>query len=97
MDQLGAWVKGQGRVARSLVRWTLLPLRIWQHERRPGVVVLLYHRVGGGTSSDVDLGAAVFERHMRYLRRNCLVVSLDEVAQIAGITRDAGNSMGLEE
>jgi len=83
MDQLGAWVKGPGRVARSLVRWTLLPLRIWQHDRRPGVVVLLYHRVGGGTSSDVDLGVAVFERHMRYLRRNCLVVSLDEVAEIA--------------
>jgi peptidoglycan/xylan/chitin deacetylase (PgdA/CDA1 family) len=83
MDGLGAWIRGQGRVARSLVRWSMLPFRIWQHERRPGVVVLLYHRIGGGTRSDVDLGVSVFERQMRYLRRNCLVVSLDEVAQIA--------------
>lgn len=83
MDQLADWVKGPGRVARSLVRWSLLPVRLWQHDRRPGVVVLLYHRVGGGTSSDVDLGAAVFERQMRYLRRSCLTVSLDEVAEIA--------------
>ncbi len=59
----------------------MLPFQVWHRERRPGVVVLLYHRVGGGTRSDVDLGVKAFERQMRYMRRNCLVVSLDEVAQ----------------
>ncbi len=83
MDRLADWVKGQARVARSVTRWATLPLQVWRRERRPGVVVLLYHRIGGGTHSDVDLSVNVFERQMRYLRRNCLIVSLDEVGRFA--------------
>lgn len=49
--------------------------------RRPatGVVVLLYHRVGRGTSSSVDLPAALFERQMATLASSHTVVSMDYV------------------
>ncbi len=81
MVSLDDWIRGQGRAVRSLGRWLSLPLQASRRDRQPGVVVLLYHRVGGGTRSDVDVGAQVFEEQMRYLRRHCLVVSLDEVAE----------------
>lgn len=77
------WAKGQGRLARSLARWGVLPYRVLRRDRRPGVVVLLYHRVGGGTRSEIDMKVETFERQMRYLRRTCLVVALDEVAKIS--------------
>lgn len=49
--------------------------------RRPatGAVVLLYHRVGGGTSSSVDLPAALFEEQMAALASSHTVVSMDHV------------------
>lgn len=83
MSPAGDWLRGQARVARSAVRWASLPVEAWRHERRPGVVILLYHRVGGETRSDVDVSARTFERQMRYLKRHCLVVSLDEVVRFA--------------
>jgi len=70
-------------VARSMARWMSLPVQAWRHERRPGVVILLYHRVGGGTRSDIDVGARVFERQMLHLKHHCLVVSLDDIARFA--------------
>ncbi|OFX28722.1 MAG: hypothetical protein A2Z07_04150 [Armatimonadetes bacterium RBG_16_67_12] len=76
------WAKGQGRVARALLRWGALPYHLFRRGRRPGVVVLLYHRVGGGTRSDIDMPVDLFERQIRYLRRYYLLVSLDEVAKI---------------
>jgi peptidoglycan/xylan/chitin deacetylase (PgdA/CDA1 family) len=76
------WAKGQGRIARALLRWGALPYHLLRRARRPGVVVLLYHRVGGATRSDIDMPLELFERQIRYLRRHCLCVSLDEVAKI---------------
>jgi peptidoglycan/xylan/chitin deacetylase (PgdA/CDA1 family) len=41
-----------------------------------GVTVLIYHRVGGGTASAVDLPAEVFARQLEQLRAGYRVVSL---------------------
>jgi peptidoglycan/xylan/chitin deacetylase (PgdA/CDA1 family) len=49
-------------------------------DRRPGLVILCYHRVGGGTESEIDLGHAVFERQMAYLHTHCHVISLNDLA-----------------
>jgi peptidoglycan/xylan/chitin deacetylase (PgdA/CDA1 family) len=88
MSRVVEALKVQGRVARSLIRWGLLPYYALRRDQRPGVVVLLYHRVGGGAHSEIDMAVEVFERQMRYLRRHCLVVSLDEVVRMS--TTQAG-------
>lgn len=77
------WVRGQGRVARSLTRAAALPYHALRRERRPGVVILLYHRIGGGTLSDIDMPVELFERQMRYIRRHYEIVSLDEVIRMS--------------
>lgn len=41
-----------------------------------GVVTLIYHRVGGGTDSSIDLPIAEFDRQMAWLSANRTVVSL---------------------
>ena len=50
----------------------------------PGVVVLLYHRVGRRSSSEVDLDASVFDEQMAFLAASTEVVrlgaALDELA-----------------
>ena len=59
--------------------------------RRPGVAILAYHRVGGGTDQELDVPTARFASHMRYLREHCSVVSLDELLaapQGSGSERD---------
>jgi peptidoglycan/xylan/chitin deacetylase (PgdA/CDA1 family) len=52
-----------------------------------GVVVLIYHRVGGGTRSEIDLDASVFEEQMDELARSgrvrTLGAALDELARPA--------------
>lgn len=50
----------------------------------PGLVVLIYHRVGGGTDSAVDLPVDVFEAQMTLLAATRPVLSLDDaVDQLA--------------
>jgi peptidoglycan/xylan/chitin deacetylase (PgdA/CDA1 family) len=44
--------------------------------RVPGVVVLIYHRVGGGTGSEIDLDPALFEAQMAQLASTSRVCSL---------------------
>jgi peptidoglycan/xylan/chitin deacetylase (PgdA/CDA1 family) len=44
---------------------------------KPGITVLIYHRVGGGSDSAVDLPAATFEAHLEHLRRHHRVLTLD--------------------
>jgi peptidoglycan/xylan/chitin deacetylase (PgdA/CDA1 family) len=48
--------------------------------RRPprGVVFLIYHRVGGGTSSTVDLPANLFDEQMAWLASRRAAVTIDE-------------------
>lgn len=45
---------------------------------RPGVTVLIYHRVGGGTDSPVDLPAAQFRAQVEHLAAHHRVLSLDD-------------------
>lgn len=45
-----------------------------------GVTILIYHRVGGGSDSDVDLDPAVFADQLAHLREHHRVVTLDEAA-----------------
>jgi peptidoglycan/xylan/chitin deacetylase (PgdA/CDA1 family) len=47
-----------------------------------GVTVLIYHRVGGGSASEVDLDADVFRAQLARLRDHHSVVSLDAVADL---------------
>ena len=44
---------------------------------KSGITVLIYHRVGGGSSSDVDLDPAVFETQLKHLASHHRVISLD--------------------
>ncbi len=46
-----------------------------------GVTILIYHRVGGGSGSGVDLDAAVFRRQVEHLAANHRVISLDDAVQ----------------
>jgi peptidoglycan/xylan/chitin deacetylase (PgdA/CDA1 family) len=51
----------------------------------PGVVVLIYHRVGGGTGSEVDLPADRFEAQVRWLAEQRRALPLaDALEVIAG-------------
>jgi hypothetical protein len=44
----------------------------------PGVVILIYHRVGGTTPVSVDLPVAMFREQMEYLAASGRVLSLDD-------------------
>jgi peptidoglycan/xylan/chitin deacetylase (PgdA/CDA1 family) len=44
----------------------------------PGLVVLIYHRVGGRTPIETDLPAALFEKQVAFLCEHTHVVSLDD-------------------
>src|SRR3972149_3221082 len=66
----------------QLVKLSLVPVGPVARERRPGVTVLGYHRVGGRSGRQLDLPAAVFEWQMAYLRTHYTVVSLDQVVRI---------------
>ena len=51
----------------------------------PRFVILCYHRIGvGGIPLYSKLPAWQFEQQMRHLRRNCRVISLDQVIQELG-------------
>jgi len=45
-----------------------------------GVTILIYHRVGGGTDSEVDLPVDEFERQLDHLAEHHRVISLDDAA-----------------
>ncbi len=55
----------------------------------PGVTVLIYHRVGGGSDSEVDLDVDAFRAQLEYLREHHTVVSLDDAAAILGSDPEA--------
>ena len=57
------------RAVRALDRFT---------PAREGLIVLIYHRVGGGSDSEVDLDAAVFERQIEHLAADATVLTLDD-------------------
>lgn len=54
----------------------------------PGVVVLIYHRVGTGAGVELDVDAGAFERQVEYLVTNHDVVTIDRaLSLVAGSTR----------
>ena len=67
------------RVAlRTLKTAAALGDRVRTRAPEPGVVVLIYHRVGArGAPSEIDLPADVFDRQMAWLAETGQVVSLD--------------------
>jgi len=68
---------------RQISRWARVPLQLLTRDRRPGVTILMYHRVGGGTSRQLDLPAELFARQLDYLRRRYRIVSLDDLLDAA--------------
>lgn len=62
-----------------------------------GVVVLIYHRVGGGSGAEVDLSPQVFDEQMAWLAASGRVVSLDDAVDLldpAGARPDAPDEPG---
>lgn len=56
-----------------------------------GVTILIYHRVGGGSASAVDLDPDVFDRQLEWLAANHRVVALDvALAELAAGEVPAG-------
>src|SRR5947209_5083034 len=54
---------------------------------RPGVVVLLYHRVGGATGTDVDLPVGLFIEQIAALSERARVVTLDDALALLSTER----------
>lgn len=55
-----------------------------------GVTVLIHHRVGGGSGSEVDLDPADFERQLEHLAEHHRVLTLDEaLAELSGSGAEA--------
>ncbi len=57
--------------------------------RRTGVTVLIYHRVGGGSDSQVDMSVADFERHLAHLAEHANVVTLDDAVAMLAAGHDS--------
>ncbi|MGH2403383.1 MAG: polysaccharide deacetylase family protein [bacterium] len=64
---------------RRLVKLGVVPHGMLFRDRRRGLVILVYHRIGGGTGSPIDVPADAFARQMAYLRDRYTMVSLDAV------------------
>jgi peptidoglycan/xylan/chitin deacetylase (PgdA/CDA1 family) len=54
----------------------------------PGVVVLIYHRVGGGSGTEVDLSPDVFDEQMAWLAESGRAVNLDRAVDLLTHGRD---------
>jgi peptidoglycan/xylan/chitin deacetylase (PgdA/CDA1 family) len=61
-----------------------LPYGLIFRERRPGLIILIYHRVGGNTASDIDLPAALFARQMEHVRARYTPLALDAIVDGPG-------------
>ncbi len=76
----------------SARRWLQQAARAFDRVKppAPGLVVLIYHRVGGGTDSAVDLPADMFEAQMALLADTRPVLALDQAIDelLAGRTPD---------
>ncbi len=57
-----------------------------------GVTVLLYHRVGGGSGSEVDLDVGVFRAQLERLRADHDVISLDQAVDRLGPGADRNDT-----
>jgi peptidoglycan/xylan/chitin deacetylase (PgdA/CDA1 family) len=80
-----SWTKVARRAAAKAVKVTAAGVDVVRHPPG-GVVVLLYHRVGGATTSAVDLPVALFEAQMAEIthRAMSLDAALDALADPGG-------------
>jgi peptidoglycan/xylan/chitin deacetylase (PgdA/CDA1 family) len=69
------------------VKLALLSYGAVARDRRPGIIVLVYHRVGGTSDRQIDLPVELFDWQMRYLRERYRVISLDQAVAIAEESR----------
>jgi peptidoglycan/xylan/chitin deacetylase (PgdA/CDA1 family) len=65
------------------------------HPPPPGIVVLIYHRVGRRSSLEVDLPTALFEEQMALLAESGRVIDLD--AALARLAAPAGSSTDVAD
>jgi peptidoglycan/xylan/chitin deacetylase (PgdA/CDA1 family) len=59
-----------------------------------GVVVLIYHRVGGGSGTEVDLSPQAFDEQMAWLAGTGRVVSLDTAVDLLDPTAPGAAAVG---
>src|SRR5207245_6612554 len=69
--------------------------RLAQRARRPGCVVLLYHRVGRAADLFPHLDVADFRAQIEWLARNCDVIRPEDLRERA--SGDAGSGRRSEE
>ena len=55
-----------------------------------GITILIYHRVGGGSASEVDLDVDMFERQLEHLAEHHRVLSLDDAVNELSAGRSNG-------
>lgn len=64
----------------------------------PGVVVLIYHRVGGGSGTEIDLSPTAFDEQMAWLAASGRVIGLDAAVDLldpaSGTDGDGDNRRG---
>lgn len=71
-------------------KWIRVSARWLNRTRRPGVIVLMYHRVGGQTSEEIDVSTKQFKYQVAYLLRRYRIISLDDaVSDLPSTTNDA--------
>ena len=70
----------------SARRWLQAAAKAYDRLRPPpaGVTVLIYHRVGGGTDSAVDLPAEMFEAQLQLITATRPVLTLDDAVTRLG-------------
>lgn len=57
--------------------------RTWSLLRRPGVIVLMYHRIGTTPDGLRGLEVALFRSHMEWLRNHCTPIAPEELRSYA--------------
>lgn len=66
-------------LARGAVKWTAAGVDLLRRPA-PGIVVLIYHRVGSGSGGQMDLDPAAFDRQLAWLSEHHRVLTLDDAA-----------------
>jgi peptidoglycan/xylan/chitin deacetylase (PgdA/CDA1 family) len=81
---------------KSAVKTALAAPPVWRlrnrRRRRPGCVVVLYHRIGRAADPFPNLDVARFAAQMRWLKANCDVIDPDDLQKRAATP---GNDRGL--
>lgn len=79
-------------VARQILKRSAAAIDMVRHPR-PGVTILIYHRVGRRSRSEVDLPSRLFEEQMAYLKDTHEVIDLDEALErLAGLYPSSSSS-----